>query len=160
MTRPAPPVPMRTNVTAALGGLLIGMFVAAVSSTVVVTSLPVIVPALGGGQATYTWIAAAPLLAMTVSTPIWGKLADLFNRKRLFTYGIVLLIASSAIAGLSNDAGMLIAMRLVQGIGAGGLAALSQIILADIVSARERGRYAGMIGAVLTTANIGGPLIG
>lgn len=162
MTRPAVPLPLpgKTNINAALWGLLIGMFVAAVSSTVVVTSLPVIVPALGGGQATYTWIAAAPLLAMTVSTPIWGKLSDLFDRKRLFTYGILLLIASSTIAGLSNDAGMLIAMRLVQGVGAGGLAALSQIILADIVSARERGRYAGMIGAVLTTANIGGPLIG
>src|SRR5579859_7193874 len=160
MTAPTRPGNGATNVTVALSGLLTGMFVSAISSTVVVTSLPVIVPQLGGGQATYTWIATASLLSMTVSTPIWGKLADLFDRKKLFAYGIGLLIVASLVAGLAADPNVLIAMRVVQGIGAGGLAALTQIILADIVSPRERGRYAGMIGAVLTSANIGGPLVG
>ncbi|MEV0130278.1 MFS transporter [Dactylosporangium sp. NPDC050688] len=155
-----PPGNPGTNVTVALSGLLTGMFVAAISSTVVVTSLPVIVPELGGGQASYTWIATATLLAMTVSTPIWGKLADLFDRRQLFEAGIALLVIASLVAGLADNLNLLIAMRVVQGVGAGGLAALSQIILADIISPRERGRYAGRIGAALTSANILGPLVG
>lgn len=155
-----PPGNPGTDVKVALSGLLTGMFVAAISSTVVVTSLPVIVPELGGGQASYTWIATATLLAMTVATPIWGKLADLFDRRQLFEIGIALLVIASLVAGLADNLNLLIAMRVVQGVGAGGLAALSQIILADIISPRERGRYAGRIGAALTSANILGPLVG
>ncbi len=100
------------------------------------------------------------MLATTVSTPIWGKLADLFNRKLLLQIALVIFVASSAIAGFAQDPGTLITMRVFQGIGAGGLAALSQIVMADIISPRERGRYAGLFGAVMAVATVGGPLLG
>ena len=148
------------EVLTALSGLLLGMFVSMVASTVVGTSLPVIISDLGGDQSAFTWVVTATLLATTVSTPIWGKLADLFNRKLLLQLALVIFVVSSAIAGFSQDPAMLITMRVFQGVGAGGLAALSQIVMADILSPRERGKYAGLFGAVMALATIGGPLLG
>ena len=144
----------------ALTGLLLGMFVSMLASTVVSTSLPVIVHDLGGDQAAFTWVVTATLLTTAISTPIWGKLADLFNRKLLIQLSIVIFVVATAAAGFSQDPGTLIAFRAVQGIGAGGLAALSQIIMADIISPRERGRYMGLFGAVMAVATVGGPLLG
>jgi EmrB/QacA subfamily drug resistance transporter len=148
------------EVLTALSGLLLGMFVSMIASTVVGTSLPVIISDLGGDQSSFTWVVTATLLATTVSTPIWGKLADLFNRKLLLQLALVIFVVSSAVAGFSQDTTMLITMRTFQGIGAGGLAALSQIVMADILSPRERGKYAGLFGAVMALATIGGPLLG
>ncbi|WP_188744028.1 MDR family MFS transporter [Agromyces bauzanensis] len=148
------------EVLTALSGLLLGMFVSMLATTVVGTSLPVIISDLGGDQSAFTWVITATLLATTVSTPIWGKLADLFNRKLLLQLALVIFVAASAIAGLSQDPATLITMRVFQGIGAGGLAALSQIVMADIISPRERGRYAGLFGAVMAVATVGGPLLG
>ncbi|MCD2443236.1 MFS transporter [Agromyces sp. SYSU K20354] len=148
------------QVLAALSGLLLGMFVSMIASTVVGTSLPLIIADLDGDQSAFTWVVTATLLATTVSTPIWGKLADLFNRKLLLQLALVIFVASSAIAGFAQDPAMLITMRVFQGLGAGGLAALSQIVMADILSPRERGRYAGLFGAVMAVATIGGPLLG
>ncbi|WP_448811951.1 MDR family MFS transporter [Agromyces bauzanensis] len=148
------------EVLTALSGLLLGMFVSMLASTVVGTSLPVIIADLGGDQSAFTWVITATLLATTVSTPIWGKLADLFNRKLLLQLALVIFVASSAVAGFSQDATTLITMRVFQGVGAGGLAALSQIVMADIISPRERGRYAGLFGAVMAVATVGGPLLG
>ncbi len=148
------------RVLQALTGLLLGMFVSMLASTVVSTSLPVIVHDLGGDQAAFTWVVTATLLTTAISTPIWGKLADLFNRKMLIQLAIVIFVLATAAAGFSQDPGTLIAFRAVQGIGAGGLAALSQVIMADIISPRERGRYMGLFGAVMAVATVGGPLLG
>lgn len=148
------------EVLTALSGLLLGMFVSMLASTVVGTSLPLIISDLEGDQSAFTWVVTATLLATTVSTPIWGKLADLFNRKLLLQLALVIFVVASAVAGFSQDPSTLITMRVFQGIGAGGLAALSQIVMADIISPRERGRYAGLFGAVMAVATVGGPLLG
>lgn len=148
------------QVLQALTGLLLGMFVSMLASTVVSTSLPVIVHDLGGDQTAFTWVVTATLLTTAISTPIWGKLSDLFNRKLLIQIAIVIFVLATAAAGFSQDPATLIAFRAVQGIGAGGLAALSQVIMADIISPRERGRYMGLFGAVMAVATVGGPLLG
>lgn len=160
MTSDSPARMSHREVLQALTGLLLGMFVSMIAGTVVSTSLPVIVHDLGGDQAAYTWVITSTLLTTAISTPIWGKLADLFNRKLLIQIALVLFVVATAIAGFAQDAGMLIAFRAVQGLGAGGLAALSQVIMADIISPRERGRYMGLFGAVMALATVGGPLLG
>ncbi|MCK6067354.1 MULTISPECIES: MDR family MFS transporter [Microbacterium] len=152
--------PARRRVLPALLGLLMGMFVSMLASTVVSTSLPVIVHDLNGDQAVYTWVVTSTLLTTAISTPIWGKLADLFNRKLLIQIAITLFVLATAAAGFSQNPEMLITFRAIQGIGAGGLAALSQVIMADIISPRERGRYMGLFGAVMAVATVGGPLLG
>lgn len=144
----------------AMSGLLLGMFVAILSSTVVSTSLPIIVADLGGSQSAYTWVVTSTLLALTVSTPIWGKLADLYPRKTLVQIGLTIYTVGSIFAGLSQSTGELIAFRTLQGLGVGGLTALVQVILADLVSPRQRGRYAGYLGAVFGVGTVAGPLIG
>ncbi|MEV5953535.1 MFS transporter [Streptomyces sp. NPDC051987] len=144
----------------AISGLLLGMFVAILSSTIVTNALPHIITDLGGGQSAYTWVVTASLLAMTATTPLWGKLADLYSKKILVQIALVIYVAGSAAAGLSQNAGMLIACRVVQGIGVGGLSALAQIVMAAMISPRERGRYSGYLGATFAVATVGGPLLG
>ncbi|NGO67434.1 MFS transporter [Streptomyces sp. SB3404] len=144
----------------ALSGLLLGMFVAILSSTIVSTALPKIISDLHGSQSSYTWVVTAALLAMTASTPLWGKLADLTSKKLLVQSALVLFVLASAGAGLSQSAGMLITFRVFQGIGMGGLSALAQIIMAAMISPRERGRYSGYLGATFALATVGGPLLG
>lgn len=156
----APGAMTHRQVLEALSGLLLGMFVAILASTVVSTSLPRIISDLGGGESAYTWVVTSTLLATTVSTPVWGKLADLYNRKLLIQLALVVFVLGSALAGFSQNPGTLITFRVVQGLGAGGLTALSQIILADIISPRERGRYSGYFGAVMAVGTVGGPLFG
>jgi EmrB/QacA subfamily drug resistance transporter len=148
------------QVLEAMSGLLLAMFVAILSSTVVSTALPRIIGDLGGSQSAYTWVVTSTLLALTVTTPIWGKLADLFDRKLLVQTGLVLYVAGSILAGLSQSTAWLIACRVIQGVGVGGLTALVQVILSDLVSPRERGRYAGYLGAVFGVGTVAGPLIG
>ncbi|MFR9754885.1 MDR family MFS transporter [Streptomyces sp. TR06-5] len=160
---PAPaPAPAMTHrqIMEALSGLLLGMFVAILSSTIVSTALPRIIADLGGSQSSYTWVVTATLLTMTATTPLWGKLADLTSKKLLVQTAIVLFVLASAGAGLSQDTGTLIAFRAVQGVGMGGLTALAQIILAAMISPRERGRYNGYLGATFAVATVGGPLLG
>ncbi|MEV7303318.1 MFS transporter [Streptomyces clavifer] len=144
----------------ALTGLLLGMFVAILSSTVVSNALPEIISDLGGGQSAYTWVVTASLLAMTATTPLWGKLSDLFSKKLLVQIALIIYVLGSIVAGLSTSSGMLIACRVVQGIGVGGLSALAQIVMAAMISPRERGRYSGYLGAVFAVATVGGPLLG
>jgi EmrB/QacA subfamily drug resistance transporter len=148
------------EVLEALSGLLLGMLVAILSSTVVSTALPRIIADLGGSQSGFTWVVTATLLALTVSTPIWGKLSDLVDRKLLVQLSLIVFVAGSAVAGAAQSTGWLIACRAVQGIGAGGLTALVQVILSDLVSPRERGRYMGYLGAVMAVGTVAGPLIG
>ncbi|MEV7885050.1 MFS transporter [Streptomyces sp. NPDC002817] len=144
----------------ALSGLLLGMFVAILSSTIVSNALPEIIGDLGGGQSAYTWVVTAALLSMTAATPLWGKLSDLYSKKALVQIALVIYVLGSAAAGLSQNAGTLIAFRVVQGIGVGGLSALAQIVMAAMISPRERGRYSGYLGATFAVATVGGPLLG
>lgn len=148
------------EVLEALSGLLLGLFVAMLSSTVVSNALPRIVSQLHGTESGYTWVVVATLLTMTASTPVWGKLADLFSKKVLVQSALVVFSLGSAAAGLAPDMGSLIAARAVQGLGVGGLTALVQVVIASIVSPRERGRYSGYIGAVFALATVSGPLVG
>ena len=144
----------------ALSGMLLAMFVAFLSSTVVSNALPTIIADLQGSQSQYTWVVTATLLTSTASTPIWGKLADLFSKKLLIQLAIVIFIAGSMLAGQADSMGTLIAWRAVQGLGLGGLQALVQIAMAAMISPRERGRYSGLMGAVMAVATVGGPLLG
>jgi EmrB/QacA subfamily drug resistance transporter len=144
----------------ALSGLLLGMFAAILSSTIVSNALPEIITDLGGGQSAYTWVVTAALLAMTASTPLWGKLADLVSKKALVQMALCVYVVGSVVAGLSQNPGMLIGARVIQGLGAGGLTALAQIIMAAMISPRERGRYSGYLGATFAVATVGGPLVG
>ncbi|MEU5364979.1 MFS transporter [Streptomyces sp. NPDC005925] len=144
----------------ALSGLLLGMFAAIVSSTIVSNALPEIITDLGGGQSAYTWVVTSALLAMTASTPLWGKLADLFSKKVLVQIALCVYVVGSVVAGLSQNPGQLIGARVIQGLGAGGLTALAQIIMAAMIAPRERGRYSGYLGATFAVATVGGPLVG
>ncbi|WP_077801310.1 MFS transporter [Streptomyces sp. JHA26] len=144
----------------ALSGLLLGMFAAILSSTIVTNALPEIISDLGGGQSAYTWVVTASLLAMTASTPLWGKLADLFSKKALVQIALCVYVLGSVVAGLAQNPAMLIGARVIQGLGAGGLSALAQIIMAAMISPRERGRYSGYLGATFAVATVGGPLLG
>ncbi|MEU9250844.1 MDR family MFS transporter [Streptomyces sp. NPDC048270] len=144
----------------ALSGLMLGMFVAILSSTIVSNALPQIISDLGGTQSSYTWVVTAALLSMTAATPLWGKLSDLFSKKLLVQIALVIYVLGSVVAGMSQNTGTLIACRVVQGIGVGGLSALAQIVMAAMISPRERGRYSGYLGAVFAVATVGGPLLG
>ena len=146
--------------TLALAGLFLSMAVSMLSMTVVGTSMPVIIADLGGTQADYTWVVTATMLAAAISTPIWGKLADLTNKKVLLQLSIIIFVVGSALSGLAHDSAWLIGFRVVQGLGAGGLGALGQIVLAEIISPRERGKYMGIMGAIMAVSTIGGPLLG
>ncbi|WNM39477.1 MDR family MFS transporter [Micromonospora halotolerans] len=160
-TATADAAPMsRRKTLEALSGLLLVLFVAMLSSTVVSTALPKIIGALNGSQTQYTWVVTATLLTATATTPIWGKLADLFNKKLLIQVAIVVFLAGSVAAGFAHSAGQLIAARAFQGIGVGGLQALVQVAIAAMIPPRERGRYNGYLGGVMALATVGGPLLG
>lgn len=148
------------EVLEALSGLLLAMFVAMLSSTIVSNALPTIVSDLHGSQTGYTWVVVSTMLAMTATTPIWGKFADLFNKKVLVQTALVIFSVGSIIAGFSTSMEMLIGARVIQGLGVGGLTALVQVVIASMVSPRERGRYSGYIGATFALATVSGPLVG
>ncbi|MDR7113710.1 EmrB/QacA subfamily drug resistance transporter [Microbacterium trichothecenolyticum] len=150
----------RRTVGRTLFGLLCGLLVAMLATSIVSTSLPRIVDDLGGSQTSFTWIVTATLLAITVSTPIWGKLADLMSRRALVMAALALFIVGSVVCGFAPEPVTLIAGRTLQGLGAGGLLSLVQIVLADIISPRDRGKYMGLLGAVTAIGTIGGPLLG
>ncbi|RBY87995.1 MFS transporter [Blastococcus sp. TF02A-30] len=150
----------RREVLQALSGLFMGMFVAILAATIVSNALPVIIPEIGGSQSIYTWIVTAELLAMTATVPLWGKLADLFSQKLLLQLSFSLFVLGSLLAGFSQNPEMLIAARVLQGAGAGGLTALVQIVMAAMIPPRELGRYAGVFGGIFAVATVGGPLIG
>ncbi len=148
------------QVLEALSGILLGMFVSMLATSVVSSSLPRIITDLGGKQSAFTWVVTATLLTTTISTPIWGKLADLVDRKLLIQLALGITVVSSALAGFAHSTDMLIGMRALQGIGAGGLTAVGTVLIADIISPRERGRYMGLMGAVMGVSMVGGPLLG
>jgi len=142
-----------------IGALLLGMLLAALDQTIVATALPTIAGDLHG-LSHLSWVVTAYLLASTVSTPLWGKLGDLYGRKVFFEAAIVIFLIGSALCGLAHSMLMLIAFRAVQGIGGGGLLTGAQTIVADVVPARDRGRYQGLFGSVFGVTSVIGPLIG
>jgi EmrB/QacA subfamily drug resistance transporter len=154
------PAMTRRETLEALSGILLGVFVSLLATTITSTALPRIVADLGGSQHSYTWVVTAMLLTMTISTPLWGKLADLTDRKVLIQVALVITVVSAAAAGFSQDMTTLIAFRALQGVGAGGLMSLATVLMSDIISPRERGKYMGLMGGVMAVAQIGGPLLG
>lgn len=169
MSRPASPLDASAETAAPLtheqivkmlAGLLTGMFVAVLSGTVVSNALPTIVHDLGGSQGAYTGIVTATLLALTVSTPIWGKLSDLFDKKLLIQTALGIYVVGSLICAFAPSVLVMIVGRALQGVGAGGTAALTQVILAAVIPARQRGRYSGYVGATFALGTVAGPLLG
>ena len=150
----------RRRVLESLSGLFLALFVALLGSTVVSVALPRIIGSLNGTQTQYTWVVTATLLTATATTPVWGKLSDLFNKKTTVQAAIVIFVVGSLISGFSQNTPQLIAARAFQGIGIGGLQALAQVVMAAIIPPRERGKYNGYLGAVTATATVGGPLLG
>jgi len=140
-------------------GLMLGMLVAAVSQTIVSPAMPVIVSELGGIEH-YSWIATSALLVSAVTVPVIGKLSDIYGRRGFYIAGIAVFMVGSVLAGVAQGFWWLVAARAVQGFGMGTIMPLSQTIIGDIISARERGRYMGYIGAVFGVASIAGPLAG
>ncbi|ABY21954.1 drug resistance transporter EmrB/QacA subfamily [Renibacterium salmoninarum ATCC 33209] len=144
----------------ALTGLLAAFFTAILSSTIVANALPTIMSDLKGTQTDFAWVVTAALLANAATTPIWGKLSDLFNKKLLVQLSIVIFVTGSVVAGLSQSIPMLLTARVIQGVALGGLTALAQAIIGTMIAPRERGRYSGYMGAVMAVGTAGGPLLG
>lgn len=140
-------------------GLLSGMLLAALDQSIVGTALPRIVSDLGGLNH-ITWVVTAYLLTSTASTPVWGKISDLYGRRIIFQATIVIFLFGSALCGLAQTMPQLIVFRAVQGIGGGGLMAIAFAIIGDVIPARERGRYSGYFGAVWGVSSLAGPLLG
>lgn len=144
----------------AMTGLLAALFTALLSTTIVSTALPTIIGDLQGSQTAYAWVITTALLANAASTPIWGKFADLFNKKLLVQSAIVIFVVGSVLAGFAPNVPVLLVARVIQGVGMGGLTALVVAIIGSIVAPRERGRYSGYMGAVMAVSMSGGPILG
>ena len=149
----------RRQVILTFSGLLLAMLLASLDQTIVSTALPTIVRDLGGLDQ-LSWVVTAYLLTATVSTPLWGRVSDLYGRKALFQASIAIFLAGSALSGAAGTLAELIGFRALQGLGAGGLMTLAMAIVADIISPRERGRYQGYIQMVFVLASVAGPLLG
>ena len=149
----------RRRMVAILGSLMLVMLLAALDQTIVATALPTIVGDLGGLEH-LSWVVTAYLLAQTVVTPLYGKLGDLYGRKRVLQSAIVVFLIGSALCGLARSMPELIAFRAIQGLGGGGLMVSAQAAIGDIVPPRQRGRYTGLFIAIFGAASVAGPLIG
>ena len=148
------------EVIQALSGLMLGMFVTILASTIVSNALPRIIADLGGTQSVYTWVVTTELLSMTATVPLWGKMADLYSKKLLIQLSLSLFVVGSLIAGFAPNVTLLLVSRIAQGVGAGGMGALAMIVMAAMIPPREMGRYSGVFGAVFGAATIAGPLVG
>ncbi|WP_221891266.1 MDR family MFS transporter [Microbispora sp. KK1-11] len=155
----AAPALSAAHVRLAVAGVMAGMLLSALDQTVVSTALPRIVSDLGGMDM-LSWVVTAYLVTSMVVTPLWGKISDLYGRRSTFMAAIGSFLVASALCGLAQDVGQLIAFRALQGLGGGGLFALALTVIGDVVPPRERGRYQGYFAGVFALASIGGPLLG
>ncbi|MET9257990.1 MDR family MFS transporter [Streptomyces sp. NPDC048182] len=151
--------PQPKSVRVVLLALMIAMMLAMLDNMIIGTAMPTIVGELGGMEH-LSWVVTAYTLATAASTPIWGKLGDMYGRKGVFLTSIVLFLIGSALSGMAQDMGQLIGFRAIQGLGAGGLMVGVMAIIGDLIPPRERGKYQGMMAGVMALAMIGGPLIG
>ena len=142
-----------------LGGVMLGMMLAALDQSIVATALPTIAGELKGLEH-LSWIVAGYLLTSTASTPIYGKLSDLYGRRLLLQTAIVIFVIASVLCGLAQDMNQLVAARALQGLGGGGLISMAQAVIADVIAPRERGRYQALFSGVWATASVGGPVLG
>jgi EmrB/QacA subfamily drug resistance transporter len=147
------------EIMAVISALMLAMLLAALDQTIVSTALPRIASDLHG-LSKYSWVATAYLLTSAVATPLYGKISDMFGRKKIFQSAIIIFLVGSALCGLSQNMNQLIFFRGLQGIGAGGLMTLVLAIVGDIVPPRQRGRYQGYFGAVFAVSSVLGPLLG
>ncbi|HEY5880451.1 MAG TPA: MDR family MFS transporter [Nakamurella sp.] len=147
------------NIGFLFAGLMVTMLLASLNQTVLSTALPTIVGELHGVDH-MTWVITGYILASTIMMPVYGRISDLFGRKPLIITAIVLFLAGSVVGGLAGSIGVLIVARVLQGLGGGGLMILSQAAIADVVPARDRGKYMGLMGAVFAVASVAGPLLG
>jgi EmrB/QacA subfamily drug resistance transporter len=142
-----------------MGGLMTGMFLAALDQSIVGTALPRITSDLGGLDK-LSWVVTAYMLSATASTPLWGKISDLYGRRLLFQIAIATFVVGSLMAGFSQNIEQLIGFRAIQGLGGGGLMSLALAVIGDIIPPRERGRYQGYFAAVFGTSSVLGPVLG
>jgi EmrB/QacA subfamily drug resistance transporter len=147
------------RILAIYAGLMVTLLLAALDQTIVATALPRIVSDLGG-ITQYSWVFTAYMLTSTVTVPLYGKLGDVYGRKNLFLFAIVVFLLGSALCGAATTMTQLVLFRAVQGIGAGGLFPLSLAVIGNIVPPRDRGRWQGLIGAVFAASSIIGPAVG
>lgn len=151
--------PQPRSVRVVLFALMIAMLLAMLDNMIVNTAMPTIVGELGG-LAHLSWVVTAYTLATAASTPIWGKVGDMYGRKGAFLASIVIFLIGSAASGMAQDMSQLIGFRAIQGLGAGGLMVGVMAIIGDLIPPRERGKYQGMMAGVMAVAMIGGPLVG
>lgn len=149
----------RRDVLLVFVALMLGMFLASLDQTIVATALPTIIGELGG-ISHLSWVVTAYLLTSTASSPLYGKLSDLYGRKVMFQTAIAIFLVGSMLCGFAVNMGQLIAFRAIQGMGAGGLIVMALTIIGDVLSPRERGRYQGYMGSVFAVSSVGGPLLG
>lgn len=151
--------PAHREVLVTFGALLLSMLLASLDQTIVATALPTIAGDLGGLQS-LSWVVTAYLLATTATTPLWGKIGDLYGRKKIMGLAILVFLGGSALCGAAWNMSALVAFRAFQGIGAGGLIVMAMAIVGDLFTPRERGRYQGYIQAVFALASVAGPVLG
>ncbi len=141
------------------GGLLLGIFMAAIDNTIVATAMGTIVGDLGNYDK-FVWVTAAYMVAMMAGMPIYGKLSDMYGRKRFFLFGLIVFLIGSILCGLAQTMNQLIAFRVIQGIGGGALMPIAFTIIFDIFPPEKRGKMTGLVGAVFGVSSVFGPLMG
>ncbi|RPJ22450.1 MAG: MFS transporter, partial [Chloroflexi bacterium] len=149
----------RNRIILVTAGIMLSLFLASMESTVVATAMPTIVGQLGGLEH-YSWVFSAYMLASTTTVPLYGKLSDIYGRRKLYVFAMALFLAGSVLSGLTQNMTQLIAARALQGLGAGGIMPLAFILIGEMFSLEQRARMQGLFSGVWGVSSIVGPLLG